>query len=882
MSLRFGRALLVSILAVLLVAAALCKCVYDRHLREIDSEAMRLASEDVVRRLSENLVNRASIEELYNRYTVSAARSLARAVETDPTVVSNAAACAALAAELGVDELHVSDGRGVLIASVPSVYVGYDMASSPQSAAFMPAITNRAFEYVQRAMRKGSDGTLCQYAGVARRDAPGIVQVGLRPDCLESAASVANYRHIIKTTRVGRGGYVSISWLKEEDRLGGVRSKTEIRDGRNGREISLHTDCGSYRIVVTMPYRGWRLADDRPFAALVALVIALLVLVLFGGARLFGRRGFVALVSELKQVFAPFRGSIRARRSFPVFIMATAVFVLVMVATWILSGRSYRRYAVKLLDSGAQEFSKAFDFAVEDCLYFVGNAIVSVYPTPESFAGCDLGELMRRYGLDEFNSVDGDGRILATTMEDGASVGRNMWDMKSADGTPCPWDFCTELLQNGRRVYAQTFRESAVEKGKFRMYAGVAFPKVRGFIQVGFDMSRIEKDFDYGLLDLADGWTFGESGYFMLARNTGEIISCGHRRFAEASERGEVTTLTSANFDVNLIPETAERDSLSSPFEAVVFGEPCLCVSKRAGEYHRMISVMPIGEIEKGRNTLVMFVAIMMFAVLGLGSVFGARLFELVSRLREFIADDARRRAEELRNAKAIQIESLPKTFPDTPDYKIYARMDTAKEVGGDFYDFYMLPSGRLLFLVADTSGKGIPAAMFMMKAKAILRASVFEHADLDAAVSDANDRLSENNDANMFVTAWIGTFDPATGAVEFVNCGHNPPLVKHADGSVTWVRTRPCLALAAMGGARYRVERLSLAHGESLCLYTDGVTEAMNAAGEQYGEKRLATDLAAAPRQRFVDWIRDRVSAFVALAEQSDDITMVALDRKE
>ena len=868
----------------LLVAAfvALGKCTYDRHIRQIDSEAMRLSAEDVARRLSENLVNRASIEELYNSSVISAAKSLAKLIAIDPSVVTNTDAFAALPGVLGVDEVHVSDDKGVLIASVPRQYVGYDMASNPQSAVFLPAITDRGFEFVQKAMKKGSDGGLCQYAGVARQDRPGIVQVGMRPGRLESAASAADYRHITRTTHVGRGGYVNITRLKEEDRLGGIRSKTEIKETKNGREISLHTDCGSFRIIVTMPYRGWWLADDRPYELLVVSLILLLILLLLGGVRMFGRRGFRLLAFELGQVFNPLRGAVGSRRSLPIFVVATAVFALVVIFAWILANRSYRNYAVKLLDSSAAEFAKAFDFAVEDCLYFVGNAIVSAYPTPESFSDCDLQELLKRYHIDEFNSVDGAGRIIATTMNEEESAGKdNMWEMKSGDGSPSPWDFCVELLQNGRRTYAQTFRESAVEKGRFRMYAGVAFPKVSGFIQIGFDMKRIEKDFDYGLSDLADGWTFGESGYFMLARNTGEIVSCGHPKFGEATGRGEVTTLTSANFDVNLIPEVAEWDSLTPPFEAVVFGEPCLCISKRAGQYHRMISVMPVGEIEKGRNTLVTFVAVMMFVVLGLCAVFGARLFELVSRLREFIADDTRRRAEELRNAKAIQIESLPRIFPDAPIYKIYARMDTAKEVGGDFYDFYTLPSGKQLFLIADTSGKGIPAAMFMMKAKAVIRAGMFEAPDLATAVFEANNRLSESNDANMFVTAWIGVFDPETLEVQFVNCGHNPPLVKHTDGSVSWVRTRPGLALAAMSGVRYRVEKLTLARGESLFLYTDGATEAMNRSGEQYGEKRLENDLAAAPRLLFVDELREKVAAFVDGAEQSDDITMLSLDCK-
>jgi len=856
--------------ASMLVAAfvVLGKCAYDRRMRRIDSEAMRLGAEDAARRLSENRVSLAGIKELYEESALAAAKSLAAIVAGDPSVLEDRARFEALAETVGVDEIHVSDGKGVLIASLPADYAGYRMDSQSQSAEFMPAITNRAFALVQKAQPKGIDGKYFQYAGVARLDSPGIVQVGLRPGRLEYANSLADYRQIAATTRVGRGGSVQISILDEADRIGGARSRTTVEERDGGRFISLHTDCGSYRIVVTMPYRGWRLADDRPYRFLGVFLISLLVLILLGGLNMFGSVGLRRTLAELKAVVRSVNLRGNGRRMSPVVVISLAVFLLGVVIAWLVSEWAYRRYAREVMLNGIGDFTEDFETAPDGCLFFVGNAITTHYRTPRNAMKIDIRELMCRYGIDELNVVDADGIVLRGDL---ASEG---FDFHSNTNSAK----FLRLLTN-EYAYAQSFRAAIEDPSIVRKYAGVAFPRHNGFVQIGFDEKRIAEDFDYRLSSLAQDWSIGTDGYCVLARNDGRIVSSGHPDFKRRFARGEISTLSGVGFDASLIPP--DDDSGGGFFEAMLYDESCLCVSRRLGGFHRLIVATPISAIEKSRNASVLFVAVMLIVLLGVLTVAGTHLSNLVAQLRRFIAEDTRRRAEELRNAKAIQTESLPTGFPDEPDYRIYARMDTAKEVGGDFYDFYTLPSGRQLFLIADTSGKGIPAAMFMMKAKAVIRAGLFEAADFAAAVTEANERLAESNDANMFVTAWIGIFDPTDGKVEFVNCGHNPPLVKHADGSVSWVRTRPNLALAAMPNLRARVETITLKRGESLFIYTDGVTEAMNAAGEQYGEKRLEADLAVAPGGSFVEAIRAKVAAFVAGAEQSDDITMLSLDYK-
>ena len=255
-----------------------------------------------------------------------------------------------------------------------------------------------------------------------------------------------------------------------------------------------------------------------------------------------------------------------------------------------------------------------------------------------------------------------------------------------------------------------------------------------------------------------------------------------------------------------------------------------------------------------------------------------------VATLKRYIADAAARIDKELEYAKQIQLSALPTNFPAGEDYSIYAQMIAAKEVGGDFYDFYKLGDTTVAFLAADVSGKGIPAAMFMMTAKTIIK----DLAESGMAVNDiftrANDKLCENNEADMFVTAWMGILDLQTGIMKYANAGHNPPLLKHADGSFAYLRSRAGFVLAGMEGFQYRVNELQLKAGDRLFLYTDGVPEATNAASELYGEDRLLTFMnqnSAATATDLLPALKSDIDAFVGEAPQFDDITMLMFDYK-
>lgn len=254
-----------------------------------------------------------------------------------------------------------------------------------------------------------------------------------------------------------------------------------------------------------------------------------------------------------------------------------------------------------------------------------------------------------------------------------------------------------------------------------------------------------------------------------------------------------------------------------------------------------------------------------------------------VNTLKRYIAEAAARIGAELEFAKQIQYSALPSVFPPYPnrrDFDIYAQMHTAKEVGGDFYDFYMLDDNTVAFLIADVSGKGIPAAMFMMKAKTIIKDLAESGLKVDEIFTRANEKLCENNDAGMFVTAWMAIVDLKTGIMSVANAGHNPPIIRRAGGTFAYEKQRAGFVLAGMEGLRYKKSEIQLAPGDQIYLYTDGVTEATDTDENLYGETRLTdllNSLSDTGVQAVCEAVKADIDSFSAGVPQFDDITMVS-----
>ncbi len=238
----------------------------------------------------------------------------------------------------------------------------------------------------------------------------------------------------------------------------------------------------------------------------------------------------------------------------------------------------------------------------------------------------------------------------------------------------------------------------------------------------------------------------------------------------------------------------------------------------------------------------------------------------------------------ELDVASKMQQSILPTSFPQTPEYQVFGNMLPARNVGGDFFDVMALANGHVGLAIADVSDKGVPAAMFMMSSRILIKGSAIGKHDPGEVLGEVNRLLEQDNEASMFVTVFYGVFDPADGSLIYANGGHNPPLIIHADGSSTALPSTNGVALGVMPDLDYQQNTVTLAVGDLVLFYTDGVTEAINADGEEFGMERLQQLFAADPpsdAEQATKEAFDAVKTFAADAPQFDDITCLALVRK-
>lgn len=279
-------------------------------------------------------------------------------------------------------------------------------------------------------------------------------------------------------------------------------------------------------------------------------------------------------------------------------------------------------------------------------------------------------------------------------------------------------------------------------------------------------------------------------------------------------------------------------------------------------------------------NELVREVASVEFASLSAG------INATVDALKSWITEAKRLLEGELTTARAIQEGALPHQFPAFPDVEcvdLYAFMDAARDVGGDFYDFFTIDDHTICFLIADVSGKGIPGALFMMAAKTEIQNHLSSGVEPAQAIANANAYLCDHNEAGMFVTVWAATLDWKKGLLTYVNAGHNFPLLRHGRGGTwEWLDQKSGLFLGTFPTAQYHQKTLSLHRGDELVLYTDGVNEAFNVSEEEYGNARLEAFLCEHADERprdLVQALRADVGAWATGAEQSDDITILAVE---
>lgn len=514
------------------------------------------------------------------------------------------------------------------------------------------------------------------------------------------------------------------------------------------------------------------------------------------------------------------------------------------------------------------------------------------------FGNDDLKSIAEEYGIAEINIVNSDGIIIESTENN--FIGYDMHNGEQSAQFLC--------LLRDRESFVQDYGPIAFDPSVSRKYAGVKYGA--GLIQVGYDAAQFQSDIDQDIVGITKNRHVGETGYILIIDEQFNVVSAP-----------EALHLSSLRDAVN----AAEVSMMNVTFKMEMDGETCWCRYRNVEGYY-LISVLPEEEALNMRNIALYvnsFMEVIVFAVLfgliyilikrvvvdqikcvnsSLAKITDGNLNETVNvrsnqefaslsddinmtvdTLKRYIDEASKRVDQELEFAKNIQRSVLPSVFPAFPkrkDIDIYASMDPAKEVGGDFYDFYLTQRDTLNFLVADVSGKGIPAAMFMMRAKTELKSLTEAEMPLSEVFTHGNEKLCEGNDAGMFVTVWQGCIDLETGIVQYANAGHNPPLLRRGDGTFEFLPTKAGFVLAGMDGVKYKTQELQLQPGDILYLYTDGVTEAINEAQELYGNDRLRDALNRAEfenMQELCEAVTADLNAFVGDALQFDDITMVA-----
>ena len=597
--------MIIAFIGVLIVSFS----VLTKQASENANALIQLKISDVEKQIEQNEMNLLRIRKEADENALAKASALAKMLSLKPEIVTNVSEIEDIRELLSVDEIHISDETGILIAGTVPSFIGYDFASAEQSSQFLPAITNPKFKLAQDPMPRGINQEIFQYVGVARVDSPGIVQIGYKPQKLINAMEVADIKNLAAGFRVGNSGGVVIV-----DFQGYILStNNEENIGKRLNDIGLNLE---------------NFNDEEG--------------------------SFLGEINEVDYLI------------------------------------SYRK---------SDEY-----------------LIMGTLPTREMYFSRDTGTNM----LILFN-------ILL---------------------------FCAIFFLIARLVQVVV---------------------INGIYRVNTTLSKITK----GYLD--------------------------------------------------------EKVHVENNKE------------------FQMLS--------KGINTT-------------------------VDALKEAIHEAERRIDSELAFAKNIQISALPGPFPKRDDVEIYGQMHTAKEVGGDFYDYFMIDETHLGFLIADVSGKGIPAALFMMISKSIIKTYSVNNTDLANILYQSNNTLCENNESNMFVTVFMGIIDLQTGEFTYASAGHNPPLIKRQSQNFQWLEVKSDCPLAAIEKVDFSVYKTQINPGDLLFLYTDGVTEAVNRKEELFSPERLIDYLNTLPEQTkpesIMDLVRHEVEKFAKGAQQADDITMLLFHMKQ
>ena len=506
--------------------------------------------------------------------------------------------------------------------------------------------------------------------------------------------------------------------------------------------------------------------------------------------------------------------------------------------------------------------------------------------------------------LCEISIVDPSGTVIHSSNPE--LIGVNIDDNDSLRPLRC--------LLEGETTYADDVSKNPFNDQVKIAYFAKTFRDGSGFMVFGFN----EKNYEFTLIDeIIEGTRnakVGVSGYFIACDLDKNILSLPQ---AMEEKAGDVFS------EAWLLPENVGeiKNTITT-----LYGEIAYVSAIREPEYY-IVNVYPMAEADRFMLQNNVMAVVLFFTILSVffitfiivikrrvirdvekthselklitegdldvkvdasGSLEFAELSdginETVGKLKDLIREEDERVKAELQNAKKIQESAVPKVFPKDERFELYASMNTAEAVGGDFYDFFMRDENTLVLVMADVSGKGMPAALYMMRAKTLIRTCAEQGLPVDEIAIEANKRLCEDDSLGMFVTAWIGLLELDTGVLSYVHAGHTMPVLVQRDGAsenaASFVKQEIDMVLGAFEDAGYMRQEIRLAPGDSIFLYTDGVTEANDVNKEMYGEERLLSfiteNMSDSSCKAACEAVLSDVNSFADGAAQFDDITMM------
>jgi serine phosphatase RsbU (regulator of sigma subunit)/anti-sigma regulatory factor (Ser/Thr protein kinase) len=583
------------------------------------------------------------------------------------------------------------------------------------------------------------------------------------------------------------------------------------------------------------------------------------------------------------------------------FVLVAVSFCLAAFTLWKGETLRARKDVETLLRINYRDVATGFTDRADFQLVSIARDIAQRFGSSGTIAPEEVAAICAEEEIAELYDINTNGVVVGGSRLVGEKVHGEQWS-----------EFLVLLEPDGPEYMSQPDRPRTSD-GKVFKYAAARYPDRSGYVEVGWSEARFLKYLRQRAYGYTRSWHIDERGYIIFVDSSGTVTS-----HADMSLAGK-SLLEATGLDPAAVPT-------GTLFRAELSGMEMFCL---AGPVRNYLAILadPVEDAFASRDRFMprmCVVLLAVFAVLFLSvsrmlrkrvtdavHLIGGALHRIaggdlagradgrtslefaelsdninatVDALRAAAEERVRRIGAELELAKTIQTSSLPNEPPENPVFRLSASMTPAREVGGDFYDHFRLDETRIAFLVADVSGKGITAALYMMTAKTLIKDTLLALRDPAEALTKVNTELCGNNPANMFVTAWVGVLDVETGTVAFANAGHNPPVRLVRKGKTTdpdFIASRSGPMLAFMDGIAYRQREISLVPGDTLFLYTDGVTEALDPKNELYGEDRLLVTLRAieSPEPESVCTIvRAAVTAFAAGAPQADDITVLAI----